>query len=65
MFKVLEPLMEQLTCEQCHQALKKRMRDVIVQWASVKVQVNYDYSGPLLTRIYDRERYDNILITKI
>jgi len=36
MHKALEPLTEQLTCEQCHQALKKRMRDAIVQWASVK-----------------------------
>ena len=52
MRRVLEPLTEQLTCEQCHQAMKKRMRDVIVQWASVTVQVNYAYNGTLLTCMY-------------
>jgi len=37
-------LSEQLTCEQCHQALRTRMRDAMVQWASVKVvQANHDY----------------------
>jgi hypothetical protein len=42
------------------------MRDAMVQWASVKVvQANhdYDYSGTLLTRVYDRQRYDDILIS--
>ncbi|KAF8734279.1 hypothetical protein AX14_003497 [Amanita brunnescens Koide BX004] len=41
MHRALEPLTEQLTCEQCHQTLKKRMRDASVQWASVKVQIIY------------------------
>ena len=66
MHKALEPLTEQLTCEQCHQALKMRMRDAIVQWASVKVsQANHDhdYSRTLLTRVYDRQRYDDIPIS--
>lgn len=58
MHKALEPLTEQLTCEECHQALKKRVKDAIAQWASMKVQVNHNYIGTLLTRVYDREQYE-------
>ena len=36
----LQPLTENLTCEQCHKALQDRIKSVVVRWASVKV------SGP-------------------
>jgi hypothetical protein len=29
--------MENLTCDMCHQALQDRIKDVMVQWSSVKV----------------------------
>lgn len=35
MQSALDPLMEHLDCEPCHQALRDRINDVIVQWASV------------------------------
>ncbi|KAK2467556.1 hypothetical protein APHAL10511_000411 [Amanita phalloides] len=34
--RTLEPLVEQLTCLECHKALEQRIKDVMVQWASVK-----------------------------
>uniref|UniRef100_A0A8H8CFQ5 Uncharacterized protein n=1 Tax=Psilocybe cubensis TaxID=181762 RepID=A0A8H8CFQ5_PSICU len=36
MHTALNPLMEHLACTQCHQALEDKIKDVIVQWASVK-----------------------------
>lgn len=41
MQSVLNPLIEHLTCQLCHQALKDRIRDVTVQWASVKVRSDF------------------------
>jgi len=31
--------MEHLDCEQCHEALRDRIKDVVAQWASVGVSV--------------------------
>jgi len=31
--------MEHLDCEQCHEVLRDRIKDVVVQWASVGVSV--------------------------
>jgi len=36
MQRVLSPLTEQLTCDECHQTLARRVKEVVVQWASVK-----------------------------
>ncbi|PFH45446.1 hypothetical protein AMATHDRAFT_51658 [Amanita thiersii Skay4041] len=32
----LDPLTEHLTCELCHQTLRQRIKDVVVQWASLR-----------------------------
>ncbi|KDR74255.1 hypothetical protein GALMADRAFT_250025 [Galerina marginata CBS 339.88] len=32
----LNPLLEHLSCEMCHQAVKDRIKDVVVQWTAVK-----------------------------
>jgi len=37
MHSALNPLMEHLDCEQCHDTLRDRIKDVVVQWASVGV----------------------------
>jgi len=37
MHSALNPLMEHLDCEQCHEVLRDRIKDVVVQWASVGV----------------------------
>jgi len=39
MHSALNPLMEHLDCEQCHEVLRDRIKDVVVQWASVGVSV--------------------------
>jgi len=41
---MLHPLTEHLDCEQCHQVLHDRIKDVVVEWASVGVSVVI-YSG--------------------
>lgn len=38
MESALRPLSEHLTCELCQQALKDRIKNLIVQWSIVKVR---------------------------
>lgn len=37
MRNAFQPLTENLNCELCHEGLQKRVKDIIVQWASVRV----------------------------
>ncbi|KDR71843.1 hypothetical protein GALMADRAFT_253618, partial [Galerina marginata CBS 339.88] len=39
MQNALNPLVEHLKCEMCHQALRDRIKDVLAQWASVKCTI--------------------------
>ncbi|KXN91239.1 hypothetical protein AN958_01761, partial [Leucoagaricus sp. SymC.cos] len=41
MRSAFQPLTENLSCELCNEGLQKRIKDVIVQWASVKVGLAY------------------------
>jgi len=41
MHTALNPLMEHLDCEQCREALRDRIKDVVGQWASVGVSLDY------------------------
>jgi hypothetical protein len=40
MESALRPLSEHLTCDLCQQALKDRIKNLIVQWSIVKVRVS-------------------------
>jgi len=37
MESALRPLAEHLTCEHCQQALRDRIKNLVVQWSVVKV----------------------------
>jgi hypothetical protein len=38
----LRPLAEHLTCEHCQQALRDRIKNLVVQWSVVKVRIAID-----------------------
>ncbi len=39
MESALRPLAEHLTCEYCQQSLRDRIKNLVLQWATVKVRV--------------------------
>ena len=61
MESALRPLAEHLTCEYCQQSLRDRIRNLVVQWATVKVRILHTCCfrniWPCSTKFY-REQYD-------